>query len=205
VAAPDSARPAGVRALAGLGILGGLALLVAFFADLTPAQNTARLLMFLAGGVAVACAAYRPQARVSRHLALAGAIPLVLANGTLAAWIILSLERDRPFAGEFGLAGFYSGLALWLAHGWYGIVATRIGVMWRGATIILAAGSLLAIAGIDRLELTSPANPTVFGPLSQLGLALNGIAWILLSLQVVVPGAFSHHSAAAVPGVSRNV
>lgn len=183
----DDRRPAGVLAMAALGIVGGLALLVAFVADISPAQNTARIFLFLAGGVAVVLATHGPQARASRRLALAGAIPVILANGVLAAWVVLSLERDRPSAGDFGLAGFYIGLGLWLSHAWFGIVAARIGVTWRWAALVLAVGSLLAITGMDRLELTSPRNPTIFGPLSLLGIALNGTAWILLALQVLLP------------------
>ena len=176
-----------IRALAAVGILGGLALLVTFVVDLSPAQNTVRIFLFLAGGAAVALAAFAPQAAASRRAALAGAIPLILANGIYAAWVLLSLGRERPFAGDFGVAGFYAGIGLWLAHAWYGVVAVRIGVMWRWAGVLLAVGSLLAITGIDRLELTSPGNPTIFGPLSLLGIALNGIAWTLLALELVLP------------------
>jgi hypothetical protein len=58
----------------------------------------------------------------------------------------------------------------------------HLGVVWRWAALALAIGSLLAILGMDRLELTSPSNPTIFGPLALTGVALNGIAWILLGL-----------------------
>ena len=183
----DGPRPTGIRVLAVIGILGGLALLAAFVVDLSPAQNTARLFLFLAGGEAVALAAFAPQAESSRRLALAGAIPVILANAVVALWIVLSLGRERPFAGDFGLAGFYAMLGLWLAHAWYGVVAVRIDVLWRWAAVLLAVGSLLAITGMDRLELTSRQNPTIFGPLSLLGIALNGIAWTLLGLELVLP------------------
>ena len=153
--------------------------------------------LFLAGGVGVALAAHESQARVSGRLALTGVIPLVLANGVVAIWELLSLGRDRPFAGDFGLVGFYAGLAMWLAHAWYGIATLRIGVLSRWAAIALVVGSVLAITGMDRLELTSSVNPTIFGPLSLLGIALNGIAWALLGLGVVMPGLLRHHLAAA--------
>lgn len=200
----DPHRPAGIRALAVLGIFGGLAVLVAFIADLSAAQNAARILLFLAGGPAVVLAAYGPQAEVSRRLALVGAVPLIAANAALAMWELLSLGRDRPFAGDFGLAGFWAGIGLWVAHAWYGLVAMRVGVLWRWAALILVVGSLLAITGIDRLELTSPRNPTIFGPLSQLGIALNGIAWVLLGIEVVMPGLRRHRLAAAAPGARGN-
>jgi hypothetical protein len=193
----DEHRQPRVRVLGLLGIVGGIAVLAAFVVTIPPAQNTARIFLFLAGGVGVALAAHEPQARVSGRLALACVIPLVLANGVVAIWELLSLGRDRPFAGDFGLVGFYAGLAMWLAHAWYGIATVRIGVLSRWAAIALVVGSVLAITGMDRLELTSSVNPTIFGPLSLLGIALNGIAWALLGLGVVMPGLHRHHLAAA--------
>ena len=193
----DEHRQPGVRVLGLLGIVGGIAVLAAFVVTIPPAQNTARIFLFLAGGVGVALAAHESQARVSGRLALTGVIPLVLANGVVAIWELLSLGRDRPFAGDFGLVGFYAGLAMWLAHAWYGIATLRIGVLSRWAAIALVVGSVLAITGMDRLELTSSVNPTICGPLSLLGIALNGIAWALLGLGVVMPGLLRHHLAAA--------
>lgn len=195
----DEHRRPGVRVLGLLGIVGGIALLAAFIVSLSTALNTVRIFLFLAGGVAVVVAANEPQAKVSGRLALAGVIPLVLANGAVAIWELLSLGRDRPFAGDFGLVGFWAGLSMWLAHAWYGVTAMRIGVLWRWAALILAVGSLLAITGIDRLELTSSANPTIFGPLSLVGIALDGIAWVLLGLEIVAPGLHRHRLAAAPP------
>ncbi len=179
-------RPAVVRFLGVVGILGGLVLLAAFVVDIPQAWNPDRLVLFLAGAIAIALAVHTWHARVSKRLALAGAVPLVIANAWSMTWILLSIGRERPFAGDFGLIGFYAGLAVWLADAWFGLVALRIGVLWRPATFVLAAGSLLAIAGIDRLELTTQANPTIFGPLSLLGIALNGAAWILLGFDILV-------------------
>jgi hypothetical protein len=193
----DEHRRPRVRVLGLLGIVGGIALLAAFVVSLSTALNTVRIFLFLASGVGVALAAHEPQARVSRWLALAGVIPLVLANVVVAIWELLSLGRDRPFAGDFGLVGFWAGLSMWLAHAWYGIATMRIGVLSRWAAIALAGGSVLAITGMDRLELTSSANPTIFGPLSLLGIALNGIAWVLLGLEIVMPGFLRHRLGAA--------
>jgi hypothetical protein len=191
--------PAGARALASIGVVGGLALLAAFVVDIPPPLNTVRLLLFIAGGVAVVFAARGAQLAVSRRLALAGAVPLILAGLVSTAWIILSIGRDRPFAGDFGLAGFYAGLGLWLAHAWYGIVALKIGVVWRWPALVLVVGSLLAITGMDRLDLTSPANPTIFGPLSLLGIALNGIAWVLMGLEIVARDMCRHRPTTTAP------
>jgi len=37
---------------------------------------------------------------------------------------------------------------------------------------------------MDRLELTSATNPTIFGTFALAGVALNGLGWILLGLDV---------------------
>ena len=148
------------RALGAVGVLGGLGLLAAFVVDIPSAWNTVRLVLFAAGAIAVAAAAYGSHAAASRSLAL---------------------------AGDFGLIGFWVGLAFWLADAWFGIVALRLGVLWRWAAVALVVGSLLAILGMDRLGLTSGANPTVFGPVSLAGILLAGIAWVLLGLELAAP------------------
>jgi hypothetical protein len=50
--------------------------------------------------------------------------------------------------------------------------------------LALAIGSLLAVTGMDRLEWTTRDNPTIFLPLSLAGIALNGLGWILLGIDV---------------------
>lgn len=174
------------RALCVVGILGGLGLLAAFVGEIPPAWNTVRLFLFPAGAIAVALAVHGRHAAVSRRLALAGTVPVLLANGALITWQLLALGRERPHAGDFGLVGFWVGLAFWLADAWFGVVALRIGVLWRPATLLLAVGSILAILGMDRLELISQANPTIFAPIAMMGIALNGVAWVLLGLQVAL-------------------
>jgi hypothetical protein len=118
-------------------------------------------------------------------VALAGAAPAILANAAAFAWILLAYGRDSPFAGGFGLAGFYIGLAAWLADAWLGLVALRLRVVIPPGALALAVGSLLAITGMGRLELTSQANPTIFGPISLVGIALNGVAWVLIGLDLL--------------------
>ena len=183
---PPSSRPAMVRLVGLVGILGGLALLAAFAVEIPDAWNAARLILFLAGAIAVAVAVHPWHAHDAPPLALAGAVPLVIASAWSMAWVVLSVGREQPFGGDFGLIGFYASLAVWIAHAWFGLYALRIGVLWRPATFVLIAGSLLAITGMDRLELTTPTNRTSFEPLSLLGIALNGAAWVLLGTQITV-------------------
>jgi Na+-translocating ferredoxin:NAD+ oxidoreductase RnfA subunit len=175
------------RTLGVLGIAGGFGLLLAYLLEIPPAWNALRLVLFCAGAIAIALATHGRHAAVSRRLALAGTIPLVIANALYIGWILLSLGQERPFAGDFGLVGFWAALAFWLADAWFGLVALQLGAVWRGAAAILVAGSLMAIAGMDRLGLTSPADPTIFGPIALAGVALNGLAWILLGVPVAFP------------------
>lgn len=176
------------RTLGVIGILGGLGLLAAFVIEIPSLLNTVRLVLFCVGAIAIAVAAYGRHAAVSSRLALAGTIPVVVANGCNIAWILLAIGQERPFAGNFGIVGFWAGLAFWIADAWFGLVALRIGALWRGAAIMLTLGSLLAITGMDRLELTSSANPTIFGPIALAGVALNGLAWVLLGVDCALVG-----------------
>ncbi len=180
--------PAATRALGVVGMLGGLGLLAALVVDIPTASNTVRLVLFCAGAVAVGMAHFGRHAAAWRRLALAGTIPLVVANAAYIAWILLAVGRERPFAGDFGLVGFWAALAFWLADAWFGIVALRLGVVWRPAALILVAGSIMAITGMDRLELTSQAIPTIFANVGMTGVALVGVAWILLGLEVLLGG-----------------
>jgi hypothetical protein len=53
---------------------------------------------------------------------------------------------------------------------------------WGALT--LAVGSLLAFLGMDRLELVSGELAWLIAPAALLGVALNGIGWILLGIDV---------------------
>lgn len=175
-----------VRGLGVVGIVGGIGILVAFVVDIPPAVNTVRIVLFYAAAISVTVAVHPWHAAVSRRLALVAAVPLVLTNAWSLAWFLVGLGQERPFAGDFGLVGFYAGLASWMADAWFGLVALRIGVLWHPATLALAVGSILAITGIDRLGLTSSADATIFGPVSLLGIALTATAWVALGTQVAL-------------------
>jgi hypothetical protein len=174
------------RVLGFLGILGGAVLLVAFLPlDLAPNLFNLRLVLFTAGAMAVVIAVHRRQASVAPRLALLAAVPAIVANAWYLAMTIIGIGRTEPIgAGDFGLVYFFAGVAMWLTDSAFGFVTLRLGVVARWGAIALAIGSLLAITGMDRLELTSPSNPTIFGTLALAGVALNGIGWILLGLDV---------------------
>jgi hypothetical protein len=172
------------RALGVAGILGGTVLLAAFLVNIAPDVNALRLILFNAGAMALVIAVHRRQASGATALALLGAVPAFLANAWYLVMVVLAIGRPHPFAGDFGLIFFFAGAAMWLGDAWFGLVTLRLGLVARWAALALAIGSLLAFTGMDRLELTSASNPTIFGPLSLGGIALNGIGWILLGIDV---------------------
>lgn len=176
------------RALGLAGVVGGAVLLAAFVLDIRPELNVFRLALFNVGAMAVVVAVHRRQASVAPRLALLTAIPALLANGWYLVGVVLASGRPHPFAGDFGLMMFYAGAAMWLSDAAFGLVTLRLGVVTRWGALALAIGSVLALTGMDRLELTSSANPTMFTPLSLIGIALNGIGWILLGLDVATRG-----------------
>jgi hypothetical protein len=180
--APSPSSSSRVLGLAG--ILGGAVLLAAFVVEISPDLNTVRLILFHLGAIAIVVAVHRRQVASSPSLARAAAIAAVLANAWNLAWLVLSTGRQNPFAGDFGLVYFYAGLAMWLTDAAFGVVALRLRVVTRWGALALVVGSLLAITGMDRLGLTSRADPTILLPLSLIGIALNGLAWIVLGIDI---------------------
>jgi hypothetical protein len=181
VAASPSATS---RALGAAGILGGAGLLAAFIVEIAPELNNVRLVLFNIGAIAIVVAVHRRQMAASPTLARAAATSAVLANAWYLAMVVLAIGRPHPFAGDFGLVIFAAGAAMWLTDAAFGLVTLRLGGVMRWGALALAIGSVLAFTGMDRLELTSRDNPTIFGPLALAGIALNGIGWILLGLDL---------------------
>jgi hypothetical protein len=176
------------RVLGLVGILGGAVLLAAFVIDIAPGLNVLRLVLFNLGAMAIVLAVHRRQASAAPTLALLAAVPALVANAWYLAMVLLSIGRPQPPLGDsdFRLVMFFAGAAMWLTDAAFGLVTLRLGVVARWAALALAIGSVLAFTGMDRLELTSPSNPTIFQPLSLVGIALNGIGWILLGLDLAI-------------------
>ena len=180
-----SASPSTFNRVLGLaGILGGVFLLAVFVVQFAPGVNTLRLAMFNLGAIAIVVAVHRRHAAAAPKLALLGAVPAVLANAWYLAMIALASGRPQPLAGDLGLVFFYAGVAMWLADAAFAAVTLRIGVVARWGALALAIGSPLALLGIDRFGLVSAQDPTIFGPLSQVGIVLNGVGWILLGIDL---------------------
>lgn len=186
---PIQPPPSASARLLGLaGILGGAVLLAAFLVEIPPGLNDARLVIFSLGAIAVVVAVDRRQPAASPTVFRVAIIAAVVANAWHLSMVVLSIGRTNPFAGDFGLVSFYAALAMWLADAAFGAAAFRSGAASRWGPLALAIGSVLAIDGMDRLGLTSVANPTIFGPLALTGVALNGLGWILLGLDIASGG-----------------
>jgi hypothetical protein len=178
------------RMLGLLGVLGGAVLLVVFVVDISPELNFIRLVLFNVGAMAIVIAVHRRHASVAPALALSAAVPALLANAWNLAMLLLSIGRPQPPQGDpdFRLVFFFAAVAMWLTDAAFGLVTLRLGAVSRWGALALAIGSVLAISGMDRLGLTSSANPTIFGALALAGFALTGIGWILLGWDVATRG-----------------
>lgn len=187
----DRASPSpAARALGMAGILGGVVLLAAFVVDIRPDLNWVRLMLFNVGAIAIAVALAR-RAKAPRTAVVTAAGAVILANTLHLVMTALSLGVERPFAGDFGFVLFLVAAAMWLGDAAFGVVLSGRRDLTsspggRLGAIALAAGSLLAIIGMDRLGLVSPNQDPVFKTLALAGILLNGLAWIVLGLDVVV-------------------
>lgn len=187
---PSLAGPtwASTRLLGLAGLAGGAVLLAAFVVEIPPDLDGARLVMFSLGAIAVVMALYRRQTDVPGTLYRVASVAAIVANAWHLSMVVLSIGRASPFAGDFGLVSFYAALAMWLADAAFGAAVVRSSVASRWGPLALAIGSVLAIAGMDRFGLTSPSNPTIFGPVALTGVALNGLGWVLLGLDLASGG-----------------
>ena len=177
------------KALGTLGVVGGFVLVLAFIPNVQLIWDfvTVRLVLFNAGAIAIGLAIHQRQAPRSPRLSLAATTPMILANAWYLAMLLLSIGRPvypEPDP-EFRLVFFYAGMAMWLSDAAFGLVALRLGAVSRWAAAALMIGSIFALLGMDRFELVRGPFAAIFMPLSQVGIALNGFAWIGLGLSVV--------------------
>ena len=171
-----------------LGVVGGGVLLAAFLPSLViPADvNNGRLLLYFLGAGAVSWATLRAGMLGPGTRAAVAAGAIIVLSAVSALIVVIASTRQPPFAGEFGLVAFWIGLATWIASSVFGLLLVRRPAPVGLGGIALAVGSALAILGMDRLGLTSSTNPTVLGPVALVGVALDGLGWVLLGLALVV-------------------
>ena len=186
------------RALGLVGIIGGLVLVAAFLPNLpwTWELVNLRLVLFNLGAIAIAIGVHLREVAASGGVSRAVLAWVILANAWYIVMVILSIGRPHPPQGdpEFRLVMDVAALAMWLGDAAFGMVALRLGVARWGA-LALAVGSTLAVLGMSRLELVSGPYGEIIQPIALAGIALNGIGWILLGVDV----AFRRRHATAPP------
>jgi hypothetical protein len=176
------------RILGLLGVVGGVVLLLGFLGfNFTPDQFNLRLVLFNMGAIAIAIGVHLRQRIRGRLLSLSGAIPVVVAN----ALYLLLIVRAVGQPGEIGpgdyqpivLFGFV-GAAMWLSDAWFGVVTFRLGVVSRIAALALVVGSLFAFIGMGIFGFVQSG--TAFETIVLGGVAVHGLAWVLLGLDVAL-------------------
>ena len=185
----ESSPSTSSRVLGLVGVLGGAVLLLGVVPfDWNTGFFQFRLVLFIAGAMAIVFAVHRRQAPVAPALALVAAVPALLANAWYLAMVVFSIVAIRPFARDEGLVFFTAGVALWITDAVFGLVTLRLAKVDRWGALAVALGSLLVFTGMDRLGLTSSANPTTFGPLALTGGVLTAIGWILMGIDIARGG-----------------
>ncbi len=171
------------RVLGLFGILGGLILIVVFLGVPFPGGlNVVRLSVFNLGAMAIIIGVHRRQASAAPLLAWSAAIPAFLGNASFLVMTILGTPASGPTGG---LAYDIAAIVMWLGDAAFGLVALRLGAVTRWGALALAVGSVLAVTGLSRFGWTGTADaPTIFYSLALIGVALNGIGWIALGLDV---------------------
>ena len=177
------------RILGVLGVVGGVVLLSGFLTIFiqvpffTADYFNLRLVLFNLGAIAVVIAVHMRQSPAGPRLALVGAVPAVLANAAFLVLILLAVAQPGEIGpGDYGPWFNLVAGVMWLADACFGVVTFRLGVMSRISSMALTIGSIASFVGMG-----------VFGlaPIGSLAeqiilvlVALHGLAWVLLGLEV---------------------
>lgn len=187
------------RALGVIGVLGGVALVLAFIPNLPWIWDfvAVRLVLFTVGAIAIGLAVYRAGALGSGRPSMTVAGAVIIANAWYLVMVIAGIGRPQfPEADpEFRLIAFYAGVAMWLTDAVFGYVIWRVGNMARWIGLALAVGSVFALTGMDRFELVRGDLGWFWTPAAMVGVGLNGLAWIALGIAVA-----TRRRGARVPG-----
>ena len=189
----------GMRLLGLFGVVGAVLLLWAYL-SWDPFTNetlwTIRLVVFALAGAAIALAFYRRQAQAAPTLALLTTAFVVIASIWYAAWIVISLNVERPFIGTFGLVGLFAGIALWTSPTVWAIGLLHTGAAWAGMSrglalatrigTILLVGSIAGWLGDDRLGMVDSLWGEMWATVALTGVAVNGLGWLVLGAVLVV-------------------
>ncbi|MEP7379656.1 MAG: hypothetical protein ABI725_08875 [Chloroflexota bacterium] len=180
--------PAG-RLLGVLGVFGGVFLLLGFInlEQWTPDLFNLRLIVFNLGAIAIATGVHLRQASAGRGLSLSGAAPVVVANAIYLVFTFLLVAKPGQLGGgDYQPIGLYilSAAAMWLSDAWLGLVTFRLGVLNRWSALALLVGSIAAFVGMGNFGLAE--NGSIAEKVILTGLALHGLGWVLLGLEVAL-------------------
>jgi hypothetical protein len=179
--------PTLIPLLGWLGVVGGLALVLAFVPGLPWNGDVfnLRLVAFNAGAIAIALAT-QLRATATIPPALVGTVPVIAANMAYLAMVIrLVAQPGEPGPGDYGPWFDVATTLLWLGDAWFGIVVAWFIPGNRSAGAVLAVGSVLAWNGPSRLGLVSGDVASIVAVLSLLGILMSGIAWMGLGFDLV--------------------
>ncbi|HET6745232.1 MAG TPA: hypothetical protein VFH90_05200 [Candidatus Limnocylindria bacterium] len=166
--------PIEARVLGLAGVVGGAVLLTAFVIDVPSGLNALRIALFNFGAIAVAIALLRRRDQPGLIPLIAGAL-LIGVSAWHAVMALANIHGDVLFATD---------VALWLATAGFGVIQLVQPGLSRWGALALSVGSALAVTGIDRLGLVSATSPTIFNSLSQAGIVMVGIGWVVMGIDV---------------------
>jgi hypothetical protein len=179
------------RALGVAGIIAGTVLLLGFLGlvvEPPPGTHDVKLVIYCLGAAAVAIGVHRRQAPIAPAVVIAVTVAVVLANLWYVVRVLLPYGPWHPFVNDGGAAWLVTGVVLWTADAAFGLACAWLTRITRFGAMALAIGSVLAMTGMNQLGLTSAADPTIFTPLSLIGIGLNGVGLILIGLDVMTGG-----------------
>jgi hypothetical protein len=179
------------RALGVAGIIAGTVLLLGFLGlvvEPPPGTHDVKLVIYCLGAAAVAIGVHRRQASIAPAVVIAVTVAVVLANLWYVVRVLLPYGPWHPFVNDGGAAWLVTAVALWTADAAFGLACAWLANITRFGAMALAIGSVLAMTGMNQLGLTSAADPTIFTPLSLIGIGLNGVGLILIGLDVMTGG-----------------
>ena len=170
-----TAPPIEARVLGIAGMVGGAILLTLFVVDLPSGPTALFIAVFNFGALAIVIAMLRRGAMSGPIPALVGAA-LIAVSAWHAVMAMANIHRGVLFAPD---------LALWLTA-LFGAIMLRHPGITRWAAATLAIGCVVVVTGTDRLGLVSAMSPTLFDTLSQVGIVMVGVGWVVMGIDVAM-------------------
>ena len=121
---------------------------------------------------------------------VAAGLALTLAGPVAAASVGTAPGQNKIVCfdggGDYQPATLFalSAAAMWLSDAWFGFITFRLGVLNRWSALALLIGSLAAFTGMGYFGLAP--NGSVMEKVILTLMALHGLAWILLGVEVAL-------------------